>query len=688
MSPATYRAAVDVGSAFTHTCLLREDSGELFTSNVPSIPHNPEQTVIESLAKAVCRAGLESRGLKLLLYSSTLATNALLEGRGAKTALLVTRGFRDVLFIGRQQRPHLYDFWATRPLPLVPRHLTFEVTERVLASGEVLVPLHEEEVSAVAEELNRVGVSSVAVSFLHSYANPRHEQKVREILSRLCPEVHVSLSSEVLPEVGEYERTAATVINAFVAPFLIPVLVRLCKDLEAFSAPARPGLLLLQSDGSMLTVPRATVQGAHTILSGPAGGVLAGLSLSRQTGRPNLILCGMGSGSTYISLLRGEGLRCIREGNIGGHPLAFPMLDIQSVGVGGGSIGWIDRGGALRIGPHSAGANPGPVCYGLGGTEPTLTDAQLILGRLGPYLGSPRGGLALHPAPARNCLEQKIARPLGLSVEEAAQGMIRLASITVARNIRLALTRRGYDPRDFTLVTFGGAGPLHAAELARELGISHVLIPRHPGTFAALGMLYADVRRDYVFPVHLPLGPSSMDKLAESFVRLEETGRQEMTAEGFQLEQVRITRQVDLRYTGTPHYLTMPFPGGRLCPEDLAILRRSFQLQYEQEYGSAPPKNAAVEVVNVRVTVAVVLPYPKPRALTGEGRCPKLSPVTERPVYFEGQYLSTPVFNRDELKPGKALPGPAVIEEEDATTLVWPETLVRVDQWGNLVMEL
>lgn len=690
-SPA-YRAAVDTGGTFTDICLLREDTGEIFISKVPSTPSDPARAVLGGLARATAAAGLEPAGLRMLLHGTTVATNALLEGKGAPVALLVTRGFKDILLIGRQNRPALYDFWTVKPRPLVPRRLTFEVTERIMADGQVYIPLDEGEVQAIVEEIRRAGVTSIAVSFLHSYANPRHEQKVRDIIARLYPDALVTLSSDILPEFREYERTSTTVINALVQPRIAAYIARLKEGLKGLASPGvqskrPPGLFIMQSSGGMLTAEQAMRESARTVLSGPAGGVLAGLFLARQTGRPNVITADMGGTSMDICLIKGEQLRHTTEGAIGGYPLSLPMLDIHTIGAGGGSIGWVDGGGALRVGPASAGAAPGPACYGLGGTEPTVTDANLVLGRISPTR-SLNPALALQPRLARQYLEEKIARPLKLTVEEAAAGMIRVVNAAMARAMRVVSVQRGHDPRDFTLVAFGGAGPLHAVELARELNIPYVLIPRYPGVTSALGMLHADVRRDYVRTALLPLNDTEPDQLADLYTPLEEKGRRELEEEGFSPAEIIITRQADLRYRGQSYTLTLPVPAGQLAAEDLAILRRSFHLLHRQEYGFCR-EEAPLEVVNLRLVALGSLPRPPvspPGKKKGSRAAPE--PLEERPVYFGDRFLPTLVYHRNDLEPDMSLKGPAVIEQSDTTTLVWPGTSVRVDQWGNLIIHV
>ncbi|MQL51773.1 hydantoinase/oxoprolinase family protein [Desulfofundulus thermobenzoicus] len=701
-TPPPFRAAVDTGGTFTDICLLREDTGEVFTWKIPSTPGDPSRAVLTGLQEAMAAAGLEPGGLQFLLHGTTVATNALLEGKGAKTALLITRGFEDILLIGRQTRPSLYNFRAEKPPALIPRRLTFGITERILADGRVFIPLDEEEVKLTVQKIKQGNITSIAVSFLHSYRNPVHEERVRQIIEEIYPEAAVTLSSDILPTIGEYERTSTTAINALVQPLVAGYLSRLNKSVKSLtpkpaveataekepvsSGGGRPGLLILHSGGGVLTVAQACRESARTVLSGPAGGVLAGIQLARQTGRPHIITADMGGTSMDICLIKGEQPRYTTEGKVAGHPLSLPMLDIHTIGAGGGSVGWIDGGGALRVGPASAGARPGPACYGLGGTEPTVTDANLVLGRLNPR-GTLGRKLPLQPHLARQCLEEKLARPLGISVEEAAAGMIRVVNAAMARAMRVVSVQRGHDPRDFTLVAFGGAGPLHAVELARELGIPYVLIPPHPGVTSALGMLNADLRRDCMSTVLLPLKETSPDILGELYAPLEEKGRRDLIQEGFAEGQIIISRYIDLRYQGQSHNLTLPVPAGRLSRGDLVILTRSFHLLHRQEYGFCR-EEAPVEAVNLRVTTTVTLfrpHYPTPAPAKGPA-APE--PVEERPVYFDGRFIPTPVYHRAVLPPGITLTGPAVIEQPDTTTLIWPGMTAQRDSRGNLILSV
>lgn len=692
MAPAGIRAAVDVGSAFTHVCLTEGESGKVYTARVPSTPSHPGRAVLAGLMEASRRAGQAAGIPEQIILGHTLAAASLLESsRQTRVALLVTRGFKDILLTGRQQRTHTYLLPAVQLPPLVPRRLTFEVKERLLAGGEVLVPLDEGEVEATAAELRRAGVTSVAVCFLHAPANPRHELKVREILSRLCPGVHVSLSAEVLPEAYEYERAVATVVDALAAPVLASILADLQDNRRNPFRTAKPGLFLLSSEGAALAARRTALRSVHTIFSSFAGGATAGLSLARQSGRPNLILLGMGNSCTYIALIQGEQLPRVSGTNFGGYPLTFSSLEVQVLGLGGSSTVAIGPGGSLCLGPPGAAAGPIPAYRGTDNAAATLTGAQLVLGRLGPSPEDPAVNWEPYAEQARMALEQKVARPLGITPEEAARKTVEMACASLTREIRAALARKGGDPRNFVLVASGGAGPQYGVEVARRLGVTQVLVPRHPTAFAALGMLHAEMRQTYSALAGLPLEPSSLPRLAELFNSLEEAGRREMAGEGFGTEGALLFfREADLRLSGSSRLFTVPFPRGRLCPEDLAILRRSFLLSFCPESSLPVPEGAAVEVVNVRVTVTASPPCPGPVLPVLREARPGLEPVPtgEQAVYFMGERHPAPVYLREELEPGSSLRGPALIVDEGTTTVVWPGSAVRVDRWGNLVIEI
>lgn len=683
-----YRLAVDTGGTFTDVCLAREEPGEILITKVPSTPHNPALAVLNGIARVLAMANAPLEKVRVVLHGTTVATNALLEGKGSQSALITTRGFRDILLIGRQNRPALYDFWAIKPKPLIERQHIFEVRERILASGEVHVPFDEEEAREVSEKIRRLGIDSVAVCFLHAYRNPEHERKMERIVKNVHPRVQVNLSAEILPEFREYERTSTTVINAVVRPLLHGYLEHLEQGLARLTKREQkpPGLFIMQSNGGVITAGQAKKEAVRTILSGPAAGVMAGVHLSRQTGRKNLITFDMGGTSTDICLIKDGQPRFTAEGQIGGYPLRTPMLDIHTIGAGGGSTAWIDAGGALRVGPVSAGAVPGPACYGLGGREPTVTDANLLLGRLSPEITLVENRRLDFSAAGRSIAE-KIARPLGLTQEDAAEGIITVANAAMTRAIRVISVQRGHDPREFTLVAFGGAGPLHAAALARELNIPHVIIPPYPGVTSALGMFFTDVRRDYVQTFLKPIAGCQAPELEQIYQNMEDIGKQEFLQEGFPPEEIYFLRSADLRYHGQSYELTLPVPAGPLTPGDLVILERSFHLAHQQEYASSREKTA-VEIVALRL--AALARLPKINISTAGRQAADGSPIPvgkQRRVFWAGKFVSTAVYRRKDIPLEQKVEGPAVIEQADSTTLIWPGMSAWLDKWGNLLID-
>lgn len=676
-----YKLAVDTGGTFTDLCLLNEETGELTVSKVPSTPDNPAKAILAGL-EAVCRkAGTVPEHINLLLHGTTVATNALLEGKGETTALITTKGFRDILLIGRQNRPDLYNFKVTKANPPVPREYIFEVDERIGPGGEVIRPLDKESVSRVVSQLRDSGIKSVAICFLHSYASPEHEKQAAEIIQHNLPWISITISSGILPEFREYERTSTTVVNALVQPIMEVYLDHLEKGLNKLGY--KGGLFIMQSNGGVVTTSQAKQQSARTVLSGPAAGVLAGKFLSGLTGRKNLITADMGGTSMNMCMIADGEPRFTPEGTIGGHLLRLPMLDIHALGAGGGSIAWIDPGGALKVGPQSAGAVPGPACYGRGGSRPTVTDANVVLGRLSP--GVLPGGLKLDAESARVVIEKEIAGPLEMDVESAAEGIIKVVNANMVRSMRVISVHRGYDPREFTLLAFGGAGPLQGVELARELGIPRVMVPPYPGVTSAYGMLAAGVRRDYVQTYLAHLTELNPNRLNELFADLEYQAKRELAQEGFTSNSVKFTRLADFRYSGQSYEISMELPLGKLIAPDFKLLQQSFHQAHYQQYGYSR-KEAPVEIVAARLVALGILPSPIPK-VPYQGS-PEPAAKTTRPVIFNSKQVETPVYNRDQIGPGTIMTGPAVIEQEDSTTLLWPGDKARCDKWGNLIIEV
>lgn len=675
------RVGVDTGGTFTDLILVNEDSGDLVIHKLPSTPDNPGLAVLEGVGRLLDMARIPARDVTFLIHGTTVATNALLERKGAKCALITTLGFRDVLQIGRQNRPRLYDFWAKRAEPLISRRWRYEIPERILHDGRTLIPLDEQATFQVVKELKEEGIESVAISLLHSYANPRHEQRIKDILKREIPGVFLSVSSDILPEFREYERTSTVAVNAFVMPKVSRYVDLLVDELRRLSLGS--DLYIMQSNGGVIAAATAKEVSARTVLSGPAGGVLAGLHVGGLTGRSNVITMDMGGTSLDVSLIFDGRPTLTTEGEVGGHPIKLPMIDINTIGAGGGSIAWLDAGGALRVGPRSAGADPGPVCYSKGGTEPTVTDANVILGRLNPeYLLA--GRMRIDAEAADEAVKRSIADPMGVDAVRAAEGIIRVVNANMARAIRVVSVEKGYDLREFSLVVFGGAGPLHGAELARDLGIPEVIVPPFPGITSAQGMLAADVRHDYVRTNVTLLTSVAPGDLNRTYQELEEEAKSQLLEEGFTGDAVVLMRSADLRYHGQAYELCVPVPAGMLSEIDLADLAEDFHSAHLKAYGY-DRRGEILELVNLRVAAFGKLPGLRARrSESGTSRLPV--PAEYRDVVLDGVFYKCPVFQRDALCTGDRIAGPAIIEQMDSTTLLWPKQDLVVDEYFNLVI--
>jgi len=678
----SFRLAVDTGGTFTDLCVIDELSGKLVVTKVPSTPSNPALAVITGIQKLITEKEISADKVKFILHGTTVATNALLEHKGAQTALITTEGFGDVLQIGRQNRPELYNFWARRPIPIVPRRLCYEVPERLLYTGEVFRPLDESKTESIVHEIKNRGIKSIAVSLIHSYANDIHEQRIKSIISKIHPDAYVTLSSEVLPEFREYERMSTICINSFVMPKVNKYVADLEGRLKKMGVAS--DLYIMQSNGGVITARMAREMSARTVLSGPAGGVLTGAFISRSTSQPNLITIDIGGTSADISLIESGTPHLTTESQIGGYPIKLPMIDINTIGAGGGSIAWIDSGGALRVGPQSAGADPGPVCYGLGGTKPTVTDANAILGRINPsYLLG--GEMKLFLDDARRVIEEKIARPLEIDVERAAAGIIAVINANMIRGIRRVSVEKGYDPREFSLVAFGGAGPLHAVELARALNMTKIIIPAYPGIASAFGMLSADVRHDYVQTYIAVSNKVDAKRLQSIYQHMEKQGIHQLSNEGFSDQSIILHRYADLRYVRQAYELQVPLKNGSLTTEDISSAAQSFHAHHERNYGYAR-RNEPVEFVNLRLVALGKLPEMQPAQTISKGK-KALQPIDYRKVFFEGTSpLKTAIYQREHLHKGQHISGPAIIEQLDSTIVIFPNYQAVTDSYGNLLI--
>jgi N-methylhydantoinase A len=649
------RLGVDVGGTFTDLVVLR--GGELRTAKVPSTPSDQSEGVLA----AVEAAAVEGSALAAFAHGMTVATNALLERRGARVALVTTAGFRDVLEIARQNRPALYDLTAARPPALVPRELRFCVRERMGPDGE-LEPLDEDSLAEAVAAVRDADVEAVAVCLLFAFLHSEHERAVGEAL-RAQLDVHVSLSSEVLPEFREYERFATTTADAYLTPRLSRYLQRLAEKAEAVGLPTP---LVMQSSGGVIDLGDAARRAAACVLSGPAGGVVGAAHAAAAGGFEDVLTFDMGGTSTDVAPVLDGVAQTTTESVVAGIPLRLPMVDVHTVSAGGGSIAWADSGGVLRVGPRSAGAEPGPAAYGAGGEDPTVTDADLFLGYLedGATLG---GEVILR----RELAEQALTRlgdALGLDAEQAALGVVRVANTEMTRALRVISVQRGLDPRRFALVAFGGAGGMHACALADELGITTIVVPRAAGVLSALGLAISDVRRDYVEPLPGALDDVDESRLEEAFAAMEERAGQD-------LDDPERRRGADLRYRGQSFELTVP-------ADDAAALAARFHDAHERRYGYRM-EGEPVELVSARLTATVVVDRPELREEGAEGGGPK----GERRACFDGEWPEVPVFDRAAMGAGSELDGPALIEFGEATSVVAPHWSGRVDDAGNLVLE-
>jgi N-methylhydantoinase A len=662
------RIAIDTGGTFTDCVFLRD--GRLEILKVPSTPHNPAQAIANALEK-VTGSALRARPSPPLdvICGTTVGTNALLERRGGRVALVTTAGFEDVIEIGRQNRPRLYDFFVERPKPLVPRERRFGMRERIGADGRALLKPTKAEVSRIVRAVKRSGADSVAVCLLFSFANPAHEQSIARALRRAG--FTVSVSHEILPEFREFERTATTVVNAYLAPVMSRYLENIGGHARRFG---RAHVRVMQSSGGIVSAAAAAREPVRTILSGPAGGVLGGQYVAELAGCPRIITFDMGGTSTDVALLEGS-LRTTNESLVADLPVAVPMLDIHTVGAGGGSLARFDRAGALRVGPESAGADPGPICYGRG-AQPTVTDAHLLLGHIAPE-GLLGGDFRLDEARTRRYMVR--ARAKMHSVEAYAQGILDVANATMEKAIRVISVERGYDPRDYTLVAFGGAGGLHACDLAAALRMPRVVVPKFPGALSALGILRADVVRDYSRTVRLSVPSAGAAKrgLGSAFAALERQGIREMRREGFAPRRLRLERLLDMRYIGQAYELTVPETGDFV---------RAFHQAHERRYGYADTARP-VEVVNLRLRVVGPAPKPALPRSRPRGANPKAAIIGRRRAWFRGRAFNSPIYRRESLRAGNRFRGPAVVTEYSATTLVQPGWRARVDAYENLILE-
>jgi N-methylhydantoinase A len=664
---------IDVGGTFTDLVVYDETNGAVRLAKVPSTPADQSAGMIAGIDRLALDLNLVAK----LAHGSTVATNTALERNGAVTAIVTTKGFRDVVEVGRGNRIDLYDIKAVRPKSLVPRSLVFEVRERTLHDGSVLTPLDTGGLRRAVTAMKARGVAAIAICFLHAYANADNERKAKALIERLAPDVLVFGSAEILPEYREYERFATTVLNAYVAPRVAGYLDGLRRKLKrkGFTRP----VAIMTSNGGTASAEWLARHPIHSMLSGPAAGVIGAVHVGRAMGQADVITCDMGGTSTDVCLIRDHGYALTSEGVIGSLPNRVPHVEINSIGAGGGSIAWL-VGGFLNVGPRSAGAVPGPACYGRGGTEPTVTDANVVLGRLDTAqpLG---GGLALDAEKARAAVAA-LGEQLGVGLLAMAQGIVTIANTKMTAAIKEITIMRGIDPRDFALMMYGGAGPLHAAAIAEELGIARVIIPPMPGNFSAFGLLVADIRHDFARGRVVATQALPFAELQATFAALEEEGRAALKAEGVSELAMRFERRLDMRFIGQAFELSVPVPADAA---DMAAIDRAFQQVYERRYAHAVADPA--EIVTFRLTALGVVPKPSVPKPNGVAPSAEGARSGMRPMAFDDRFRDTPIYARERVPPGEPINGPAAIEEAGTTTIVPPGTTAIVDPHGNLILE-
>jgi N-methylhydantoinase A len=685
-----YRLGVDVGGTHTDLVLLDTETGELLVEKVASTPKNPALGVLDGVGKFIAR-GVAPGAIGFFAHGTTITTNALLEMRGAKVGLLITRGYRAVQEIQNQARDgNLFDYFYAKPAAIAPQSLTREIPERCDYAGQVLVPLDADAVRSAARELETAGVESIAVCYLFSFMNAVHEQETRTLIQAEFPSAHVSLSSEVLPRIREWPRLSTTLLNAYLEPVMVHYIAHLNAGLDA-AGLATQQRFLMQSNGGVMPFSAAIAGGrtVHTLFSGPAAGAQASAHLARDDARTGLVTLDMGGTSADIAFIEGGAPLEVTEGVIARRQVDVPALDMTTISAGGGSIAWIDGGGFLNVGPQSAGADPGPACYGRGGTRPTVTDADLVCGYLNPdyFLG---GAQMLDVAAARTAIAAQIADPLRMDVIAAAAGIQRIVDMRMADEVRVFAAKRGVDLSAFTLLPFGGAGAVHAAAVADELGMRRILVPPRPGAFSALGLLCTDVVHDYIRSELRPMSEISADHAEEVFRQLEERARAELAAEGMRPADARFARELDLRYTGQGYELRTPLDGlfdDALTTDSLRAARERFDERHAQIHGHAA-KERPVEIVSYRLRVRVAVPKYEPRAHAAP---PAPRPAADavkgrRRASFNGTITKAALYERDRLDIGASIAGPAIVEQFDATTVIPSGWRGQVDGYRNLIL--
>ena len=680
---AQFKVGIDVGGTFTDLTAVEMETGKLVAScKVPSTPKDFVKGVINVLGKSE----IPSSNVEMIIHGTTIGTNSIIERKGAKTILVTTNGFRDVLLAQRGGREQIYDLDWQPQLPTIKRRDIFTVRERVDYRGRVVTPLNEDDLKEIANLAKKKGVESIGVCFINSFVNPSHEIEARKILEKELQNVPVCISYELAPVMKEYERTNSTVINALLMPILTKYLDTLVEEIQSEGYRNEP--LIIHSGGGVMTISATRLIPARTCISGPAAGVMGGLIYGKSAGFQNVITLDMGGTSTDISLCNEGEMGITTEWHLAYDlPILIPAIDVLTIGAGGGSISWVDETGRLRNGPQSAGASPGPMCYGTGGTAPTNTDAQLVLGRLSQKI-SLGGEVKIRKDLARKGIQEKIAEPLGMkSVEEAAAGMLKIAVFNMVNATRIVSVERGYDPTDFTLVAFGGGGPMFAVEIARGAMIPTVVVPMNAGVLSSWGGLTADIRHDFVRSLSKVSKETTVDELNSAYQDLDRIATDTLLEEGIPEDKITLEHYADLKYYDQSVSLTLRM-AEKITNMEKDIVK-AYVIRQEMEFGySMPPGFTDVEIVNLRVSGLGEIPIIEPVEMIKEKGTTEEALIDTRDVYFEGEFLKTPTYDRSKLKLGAQLKGPAIIEEVNSTTVIPPEASAVVDKYGNIIIDV
>lgn len=675
------RVATDIGGTFTDLVYLNEN-GRIGTAKSDTTPPNFEQGVLDVIQKS----GISPQEISTFIHGTTVIINALTEHKGVKTGLITTKGFRDVLEIARGNRPDLFNVRYEKPAPFVPRYLRHEVSERLNYKGEVIDELALEEVKAAVEQLRSEGVGAIAVSFLHAYANPSHEKLAVEAIKEVWPEVAVTASHEVTKEWREYERTSTAVLNSYVKPIAASYINKLDQHLGEIGVDGNK--YIMQSNSGTTTFEQSKETPINMVESGPVAGIFGSAILGKILGEENIIAFDIGGTTAKCSLIDKGEVKVTTEYKIekddrnAGYPIKVPVVDIVEIGNGGGSIAWIDDAGSLKVGPQSAGALPGPVAYGRGGENPTTTDANLVAGRLSPK----NFQNTVNMDAVKQAIQDKVASHFDISVEEAALGIIRIANSNMLNALKLISVRKGYDPREFSLVAFGGGGPMHALALAKELGVKKVIIPIASSVFSAWGMLMTDLRHDYIQTYIRRVKGLNLDEFNKEWNQLEDGATSQFAQEGIERDQVVFGRYADIRYVGQEHAVKVPVPNGSMDAEAIEEIVRRFHDLHEQHY-TFKLEGAATEIVNFHLTAFGRVQKPEIGRLEKVGDNAEQAIKEIRPVLFEEQgWIDTKVYDREILNAGSLIQGPAIVEEQSSSTVVYPGQSLVVDEYGNLII--